>query len=258
MIKSIFPLGHKYWHIIEEIDIFLAKLRGFYYKIVGVANGNRFTTELLIGPTSRSFFETGASIILCPTVGLIPANKPVDFNLNKYALGLLNPRRYQNPGSGCSRFRLCEFSRLELELYSRVGPGFYFSIAKSCTVRIQSWTYIGSSAQFHCRSGIFIGQRCMISHNLTLMDYDGHPIQNKDHTSVDCDFLDMNAGNSGDIVIGDDVWIGANCTILKCVKIGNGSVIASNSVVTKSVPPRCLAAGNPAKIIKEEIKWSPF
>lgn len=57
------------------------------------------------------------------------------------------------------------------------------------------------------------------------------------------------------ILIGDDVWIGSKVTILKGVSIGDGAVIASNSVVTKNVPPRCIVAGNPAKIIRENVQW---
>jgi acetyltransferase-like isoleucine patch superfamily enzyme len=54
----------------------------------------------------------------------------------------------------------------------------------------------------------------------------------------------------GDIVIGNDVWIGANCTIMDNITIGNGAVLAAGSVVTKSVPPYAIVGGNPAKVIK--------
>lgn len=54
----------------------------------------------------------------------------------------------------------------------------------------------------------------------------------------------------GNITIGSDVWIGANCTILDNVMIGNGAVVAAGAVVTKSVPPYAIVGGNPAKIIK--------
>lgn len=50
--------------------------------------------------------------------------------------------------------------------------------------------------------------------------------------------------------IGDDVWIGANCTILGGVNIGNGAVVGAGSLVNKDIPPYAIAVGNPAKIIK--------
>lgn len=56
--------------------------------------------------------------------------------------------------------------------------------------------------------------------------------------------------NDMDVVIEDDVWIGANATILKGVTIGRGSVIAANSLVTKSCPPYSVVGGVPAKVLK--------
>lgn len=54
----------------------------------------------------------------------------------------------------------------------------------------------------------------------------------------------------GDIIIENDVWIGAKSTIMSGVKIHNGSVVGAGSVVTKDVPPYAIVAGNPAKIVK--------
>ncbi len=53
------------------------------------------------------------------------------------------------------------------------------------------------------------------------------------------------------IVIADKVWLGMNVTVLKGVTIGEGSVVAAGSIVTKNVPPWTLVAGNPARIIRE-------
>lgn len=69
--------------------------------------------------------------------------------------------------------------------------------------------------------------------------------------------------------VGNDVWVGANSTILRGVIIGDGAVIGANSIVTKDVPPYAIVAGNPAKIIKFrfdeleiknllELKWWEF
>jgi acetyltransferase-like isoleucine patch superfamily enzyme len=59
--------------------------------------------------------------------------------------------------------------------------------------------------------------------------------------------------NDQPIVIEDDVWTGANITILKGVTIGHGSVIAAGSVVTRSFPPYSIIGGVPAKLIKRRF-----
>lgn len=55
---------------------------------------------------------------------------------------------------------------------------------------------------------------------------------------------------NGDIIIENDVWVGAKATIMSGVRISNGAVVAANSTVTKDVPPYAIVGGNPAKIIK--------
>ena len=57
-------------------------------------------------------------------------------------------------------------------------------------------------------------------------------------------------GNRGDTVVGNDVWIGQNATILPGVKIGDGAIVGANAVVSKDVPPYSVVAGNPAKVKK--------
>jgi len=64
----------------------------------------------------------------------------------------------------------------------------------------------------------------------------------------------------GDVVIGNDVWIAENVTIMSGVRIGDGAVIACNSHVVKNVEPYSIVGGNPAKFIKyrftqEQIEW---
>lgn len=55
------------------------------------------------------------------------------------------------------------------------------------------------------------------------------------------------------IVIGENVMIGNNARICKGVTIGDNCIVGANAVVTKSVPANCIVAGNPAKIVKENI-----
>lgn len=62
-----------------------------------------------------------------------------------------------------------------------------------------------------------------------------------------------NYPHKGDTVIGNDVWIGYGATIMPGVKIGDGAIIASKSVVTKDVEPYTIVGGNPAQIIKKRF-----
>lgn len=59
---------------------------------------------------------------------------------------------------------------------------------------------------------------------------------------------------SNDCTINEDIWIGANSTIMSCVDIGRGAIIGANSLVTKSVPPYAVMVGSPAKIVA--VKFS--
>jgi acetyltransferase-like isoleucine patch superfamily enzyme len=57
----------------------------------------------------------------------------------------------------------------------------------------------------------------------------------------------------GDVVIGNDVWIGANATVMSGVRVNNGAVIGACSVVTRDVPSYAIVAGNPAKVIRSRF-----
>lgn len=57
----------------------------------------------------------------------------------------------------------------------------------------------------------------------------------------------------GDTIIGNDVWIGQNVTIMPGIHIGDGAIIGTNSVVASDIPPYCIAAGNPCKVIRKRF-----
>lgn len=103
--------------------------------------------------------------------------------------------------------------------------------------------YANHNFNLSCFRHIKIGSHVFIGENVTLRDSDGHT-------------LDGHAENTAQpIVIGDNVWIGMNVTILKGVTIGEGAVIAAGAVVTHDIPPHCLAAGVPAKVIRQSVSW---
>jgi virginiamycin A acetyltransferase len=63
----------------------------------------------------------------------------------------------------------------------------------------------------------------------------------------------LNAKYKGDIIVGNDVWIGNGSTIMSNVKIGHGAIIGTNSLVTKDVEPYTIVGGNPAKVIRKRF-----
>jgi acetyltransferase-like isoleucine patch superfamily enzyme len=103
--------------------------------------------------------------------------------------------------------------------------------------------FLNTSCSIACFKSIKIGQGVRIADDVTIRDSDNHTI------------LGENQIPSKPIVIGDNVWIGMNSTILKGVTIGDGAVIAAGSVVIRDIPPRTLAGGVPAKVIREKIAW---
>jgi acetyltransferase-like isoleucine patch superfamily enzyme len=101
-----------------------------------------------------------------------------------------------------------------------------------------------SGGSITARSGtIRIGNDTMIGPDCMIVDSDFHLLWPPERRRI----YDSNEADA-DVVIGSQVWIGARCIILKGVIIGENSVIAAGSVVTRSIPANCLAAGSPATV----------
>lgn len=124
-----------------------------------------------------------------------------------------------------------------------------FSMHLGCSLTIMEGAkltlgsgYMNSNSQIRCREQITIGDGTIISENVHIRDSDVHTIigQNSPTKSIH---------------IGKNVWIGEGATILKGVTIGNGAIIGAKAVVVKDIPAKCLAVGNPAKVIRENVAW---
>lgn len=94
---------------------------------------------------------------------------------------------------------------------------------------------------------ITIGNHVNIGGNCLIIDNDAHPVDFHLRRLTNAD----ETISTKPIVIEDDVWIGANSIVLKGVTIGARSIIGAGSVVTKRIPPDCIAAGNPCRVIKK-------
>lgn len=111
-------------------------------------------------------------------------------------------------------------------------------------IHIGSRTYIGDRTEIHAGKNVTIGDACDISWDVTIMDRDYHK-------------LGTETEEFRPVTIGNRVWIGCHAIILKGVTVGEGAVIAAGSVVTKDVSAKALVAGNPARVIREGVEWTP-
>lgn len=125
----------------------------------------------------------------------------------------------------------------EIDSSCWVLPPFYVDYGKN--ISIGKNFFMNQACTFMDRGGITIGNDVFIAPKvcLTTINHDFNPYNRK---STFCK----------PIVIHDRVWIGINATICPGVSIGENSIIAAGSVVTKDVPPNVIVGGNPAKILK--------
>jgi virginiamycin A acetyltransferase len=114
---------------------------------------------------------------------------------------------------------------------------------------------------WHQGTTLKIGDFCSIAENVTILLGGNHPVNWVSSFPFGAIFEEFQGQcgeypekmSKGDVIIGNDVWIGLNATILSGITIGDGVIIAANAVVTKSVEPYAIVGGNPAKLIKKRF-----
>jgi len=142
---------------------------------------------------------------------------------------------------------LCKKKFLSFSDSAELRPGAYvvgcskISIGSSVVIRPQSMLFADNSEN---GKGIIIEDDVLLG--------SGVQIYTHDHAFDDpmISIIDQGYSNSREIVIKEGCWIGANSIILAGVTIGENAVVGAGSVVTKSIPARVVAAGNPARVIK--------
>lgn len=117
-------------------------------------------------------------------------------------------------------------------------PPFYTDCGKNISVGKN--VFINAGCKFQDQGGIFIEDGVLIGHNVVLATLN-HNFDPHKRTNI----------IPAPIKIGKNVWISANVTVVPGVCIGDGSIIAAGSVVTKDIPENVVAAGVPARIIKK-------
>lgn len=162
-----------------------------------------------------------------------------------------------------SRVKLGEGATKEnviLESHSEIFGTIY--AVKDGIVRMGEWSKIGPGCVIEAVNKVEIGKDTAIGANVTIRDNNSHPIsptyrRMMRHTAHGSIERSSTRSISKPIIIGENVWIGEGARICKGVTIGDNAVIAACSVVTKNVPANAVAAGNPAKIVKENIDQLP-
>ena len=167
-------------------------------------------------------------------------------------------------GKGCFLERRAAFERFR----SQRDPGLVlgdrvqvltwttFNIEPGGAVEVGDDTLL-VGAIFMCAESIYIGSSCVISYNVTITDCDFHPVDIESRrrdaiaSSPAGDRSQRPALITSPVSIGNAVWIGTGAIILKGVHIGDNATIAPGTVVTRDIPAKALAAGNPALITEK-------
>ena len=126
--------------------------------------------------------------------------------------------------------------------FSAVMGGLELGAGPDGTLDIGENTFINYGTSISAMQRVTIGRDCNIGTYCMIMDNDFHRLEPERRHELP---------ESDPITIGNNVWLGGHVIVLKGVAIGDGSVIAAGSVVTKDVPARSIAAGSPAKVIRK-------
>lgn len=127
------------------------------------------------------------------------------------------------------------------------GVGSRLVVGKSGNLSIGDNFLITEASDINCFYNIEIGKDVLFSWDILVMDTDAHPIRNTENEIIN---------PNGSIIIGDNCWIGSRVVILKNTKIGNNSIVATSSILNKKFEKEnIIIAGQPAKVVKENIVW---
>jgi acetyltransferase-like isoleucine patch superfamily enzyme len=112
-------------------------------------------------------------------------------------------------------------------------------------LRVGDRSVLGYKTSVNVASSVTIGSDCLIAAGCLITDNDGHPLDPERRLRKEV----LKAAEVKPIIIEDNVWIGTRSVILKGVRIGRGSVVSANSLVTRSIPPFSIAMGVPARVV---------
>jgi maltose O-acetyltransferase len=146
---------------------------------------------------------------------------------------------------GCGTLSLGSGTKLGFPKAHRLGSGEIMLQARTpeAEIRIGKNNWFNNNTMLCALQSIRIGDDCQIGDSVSIVDTDFHETNPATRN--------RSPGEIKPVIIGNNVWIGSRAMILKGVMIGDNSVVGAMSLVTKEVPPNCVVAGVPAKVVRE-------
>jgi acetyltransferase-like isoleucine patch superfamily enzyme len=151
-------------------------------------------------------------------------------------------------GAGLRAERGVRITRLADDVVLRIGAGVLLAHDvglhlrdRGAVLSIGDGTFVNHRTELVAHERVTIGRDCLLAWDVLVLDCDSHRVDG--------------GPRSAPVTIGDRVWIGCRATVLKGVTVGDGAVVAAGAVVVHDVPPRALVAGNPARVVREDVDW---
>ncbi len=186
-------------------------------------------------------------------------SKNVTFNKNQGSIKIASERNgsvkigFGNVGIFDKKYNrtvleFCENSQIVFNGSASIGHGSKISVQSEAKLVFGDGFCITANSAIVCAKSIEFGVDCLLSWDILIMDSDLHIVKDENDDIIN---------EPDSILIGNNVWIGTNCTILKGAVIPNGSIIGASSVLNKKIEEEeTVIVGNPARVIKENVKWS--
>jgi acetyltransferase-like isoleucine patch superfamily enzyme len=140
--------------------------------------------------------------------------------------------------------------RLEIGANTLLEPGVWLTAPAPARIRIGAGTFLNLGVMVAAMELVEIGDHCMFANGCFITDAD-HRFDDPDRPITWQGFQ-----SKGPTRVGDNVWCGANVVITSGVTVGERCVIGANSVVNRDLPPRSIAVGAPARVIKQ-VTYAP-
>jgi maltose O-acetyltransferase len=116
-----------------------------------------------------------------------------------------------------------------------------FVCYKDARISIGDHTFINYGSSISAYKEVRIGRHCLLGHHTLIVDRNEHGVEHREVVPL-----------PAQVIIEDHVWIGSR--VVPGVFVGHHSVIGAGSVVTKDIPPNCLAVGNPARVVRRFVE----